>query len=223
MHLATRHFSWTNLVIDSDLPPLSKYLCLYLATFMNSKQNLAWPSLARIEKETSLTKPTIIKYLDIAESGGFLVVERTDDFRTNNKYHAQMPEGVVKVIDHPLVKDIYQGSKGDLPGVVKDINTNKQVNRQVNKQKTKSLSGSPDSARILLKFLNDKTGRHYRETKGNLKFIKDRLKDYTEQELRTMIARKTREWQNDPEMNKYLRPATLFNPTKCDQYIGECV
>ncbi len=89
--------------------------------------------------------------------------------------------------------------------------------------KKNTMSSKRDSALVLLKFLNDTTGRQYRETRGNIKFIVDRLKDYSEQELRTMVARKSREWKNDPDMNKYLRPATLFNATKCDQYIGECV
>lgn len=223
MHLKTRHFQWTELVIDSDMKAHSKYLCLYLATFMNSKQNLAWPALIRIAEETGLTKPTILKYLDLAEQAGFLSIEH-GDYKTSNKYHAKLPTEVVKVINHPVVKDIYYPSKTHKKVVVKDVYSNKQEsNNQLNNQKPKPLSSKHDSALVLLTFLNEMTGRHYRETKGNIKFIADRLKDYSEQELRTMVARKTRDWKNDPDMNKYLRPATLFNATKCDQYIGECV
>ena len=138
MTLKTYHFQWTEIVIDSDLPSYSKYLCLYLATFMNGKQNLAWPSLARIQKETGLTKPTIIKYLDIAESANFLVTERKDDYKTNNHYHARIPNSLLRV-----VKEVNQGSKGDLLGVVKDVNTNKQVNKQVNKKRVKKKTFTP--------------------------------------------------------------------------------
>lgn len=85
------------------------------------------------------------------------------------------------------------------------------------------LSSKHDDARELLNFLNQLTGRNYRPTKNNLGFIAKRLEDYTAQELKTMVARKTRDWKTDPTMNKFLRPMTLFNATKCDQYVGECV
>ena len=223
MHLKTRHFQWTELVIDSDMKAHSKYLCLYLATFMNSKQNLAWPSLVRMEHETGLSTPTIMKYLDLAEVAGFLDIEH-GDYKTSNRYHSKIPFDVLKDIKHPLLKEVKYGTKTHENLVLKDVKSNKQEsNNQYNNQKTKPLSSKHDSARVLLTFLNEMTGRHYRETKGNIKFIADRLKDYSEQELRTMVARKTRDWKNDPDMNKYLRPATLFNATKCDQYIGECV
>ena len=100
---------------------------------------------------------------------------------------------------------------------------------QVVKREVKSLdkqtimSSNLDDAVEVINFLNQKTGRQYRPTSSNLKLVKERMKDYTLQELKTMVARKCREWKADPQMNKYLRPATLFNATKCDQYVGECV
>src|SRR3990167_2073888 len=44
----------------------------------------------------------------------------------------------------------------------------------------------------------------------------------TADEYRAVIARKYRDW-HDTDMQKYLRPATLFNPIKFEQYLGECV
>ena len=224
MHLKTRHFQWTELVIDSDMKSNSKYLCLYLSTFMNSKQNLAWPSLVRMEHETGLSTPTIMKYLDLAESAGFLSIEH-GDYQTTNRYHAKIPIDVLKGIKHPVLKDVKQGTKTHKNPVLKDVKSNKQEsNNQLNNQKTKPLSSKKlDSARELLKFLNNIAARNYRPTERNLKFITCRLDDYTEQELKQMVARKAREWKSDPAMSKFLRPMTLFNASKCDQYVGECV
>lgn len=74
----------------------------------------------------------------------------------------------------------------------------------------------------VLQFLNEKTGRTYRPVDTNLKLIMARLKSgATVMDCRQVIAKKTREWKGDPKMVDYLRPATLFNATKFEQYLGE--
>ena len=82
----------------------------------------------------------------------------------------------------------------------------------------------------VLNFLNQKANRNYRgqDQNGkptvNLKLIIDRLKTgATVQDCKTLIARKHRDWATDDKMRQYLRPATLFNATKFEQYLGECV
>lgn len=100
---------------------------------------------------------------------------------------------------------------------------------------TKTLSGKPDvdppklngsasTAKEILSFLNAKTGRNYRPVAANLEPIVARIKEgFTPQDIKTVIARKCREWMADDKMAGYLRPATLFNRTKFAQYNGECV
>ena len=79
-------------------------------------------------------------------------------------------------------------------------------------------------AKETLKFLNAKTGRNYRFVHANINPICARLKEgATEVELRQVVAKKAREWGGDEVMEKYLRPATLFNATKFAQYQGELV
>jgi len=82
------------------------------------------------------------------------------------------------------------------------------------------MSGKPDELEIL-NFLNEKTGRNYQPVKSNLSMISARLKEYSKTQLRQVIAKKCREWGTDEKMEPYLRPATLFNATKCAQYVGE--
>lgn len=73
----------------------------------------------------------------------------------------------------------------------------------------------------VLRFLNLKTGRSYREVDANLKPIIDRLRSgITVQQLKGIIAKKSREWVGT-DREEYLRPATLFNKTKAEQYLGE--
>lgn len=74
----------------------------------------------------------------------------------------------------------------------------------------------------VLHFLNEKTSRNYRGIDTNLRMIEARLRSGASvQDCKSVIGKKVLEWKTDPKMNTYLRPATLFNPTKFEQYLGE--
>lgn len=77
-------------------------------------------------------------------------------------------------------------------------------------------------ALLLLGYLNAKTRRNYRPVNSNLKLLLARLKEgATVDEVMAVIDAKYLAWSEDPVMNQYLRPATLFNATKFNQYVGE--
>lgn len=94
---------------------------------------------------------------------------------------------------------------------------------------------APDEARSLwivaegiLEFLNRKTGKHYQSRKPNkdptasLTRIHSLLKaGYREEQLRQVIGNRLVKWGDDPKMQEFLRPETLFGPTKFEQYLGE--
>jgi uncharacterized phage protein (TIGR02220 family) len=76
-------------------------------------------------------------------------------------------------------------------------------------------------AREVLDFLNQITGRNYQPTETNLKFLRARFKEgYTPEILTSVIEDKAKEWMGT-ENEKYLRPATLFNAEKFNQYAGQ--
>ena len=70
--------------------------------------------------------------------------------------------------------------------------------------------------------LNTAAGTSYRDTaKKTRELINARLNEgYTLEDFRTVIAKKTAEWKDDPRMAGYLRPETLFG-TKFEQYLGQ--
>jgi uncharacterized phage protein (TIGR02220 family) len=77
-----------------------------------------------------------------------------------------------------------------------------------------------EQAEEVLRFLNEKAGRNFKATRVNLEFIEARLKEgYTMQDCKQVVAMKVREWKGS-EMDQYLRPATLFNCAKFNQYYG---
>lgn len=76
----------------------------------------------------------------------------------------------------------------------------------------------PESRTVLL-HVNQKTGRNFRETDTNLGFISARLSEVgvTLQGVIQMIDRQCSRWMGG-EYEEYLRPETLFNKTKFDNY-----
>ncbi len=69
--------------------------------------------------------------------------------------------------------------------------------------------------------LNTLTGRSFRpNTKPTLQHIKARLEEgYTEEDLRLVVQNRVEKWLHDPEQSEYLRPETLFRPSKFEGYL----
>jgi len=79
-----------------------------------------------------------------------------------------------------------------------------------------------EEAKYLLAHLNKLAHRNFRPVSANLRLIQARLAEgYTREDIEQVIARKCLEWRENPTMSQYLRPATLFNAEKFNQYIGQ--
>lgn len=100
-----------------------------------------------------------------------------------------------------------------------------ETTTETNTKTLKPLSGKPDVdvvEKSLIDYLNTLAGRNYKHAPSNIKFLKARLAEgHTPQEIADVIARKCAEWLDDPKFRQYLRPATLFNAEKFNQYVGE--
>ena len=82
-------------------------------------------------------------------------------------------------------------------------------------------NGHASDAVDILNFLNERCGKQYRPVDTNLALIRARLDSgASPTQCRQVIAMRRREWLGT-EMEKYLRPATLFNKVKFEQYVGE--
>lgn len=103
-----------------------------------------------------------------------------------------------------------------------DSPKSKNLKAKTQQETTERLISHRDNAKVILAFLNQKSGRNFQETEPNLGLIIARLKSgATVVQCRAIIARKVSEWKTDEKMAHYLRPATLFNATKFEQYRGE--
>ena len=76
----------------------------------------------------------------------------------------------------------------------------------------------------ITEYLNNRTGSNYKHTTKKTKdLIKARFNEgFTIDDFKIVIDKKTVEWINDKEMNKYLRPETLFG-TKFESYLNQQV
>lgn len=113
--------------------------------------------------------------------------------------------------------------------MIESGNSHAQIRREEIRRELNPLSGKPnvkvngykDDAKDMLKVLNTMAGRDFRFVDTNIKPIIDRLKSgITRDQIHAMIGMKVREWKGT-DQDKYLRPATLFNKSKCEQYIGQ--
>jgi DNA-binding Lrp family transcriptional regulator len=104
---------------------------------MNQNHDIAWPSITRIQKETGLSRPTVIKYIDELEERQFL--RRDKASRASTTYIAMFPKNFEDRLNSLtskgglLVKELNRTSKGALPEVVKELYPNKQENITKNK------------------------------------------------------------------------------------------
>lgn len=90
-------------------------------------------------------------------------------------------------------------------------------------KKAKETKADTDATEVI-DYLNTKTGSSYRATtEANIKPIRARLNDgFTVEDCKKVIDTKSGQWLNNPDMVKYLRPATLFSPSKFEGYLNEC-
>ena len=87
-------FDWQKIILKkTDLPYQSKYLALYLASYMNMNRDFAYPGLKTIERETGMSHATVLKYLNLLVSEGW-IGKQSGDRDTTNRYWISFPEGV---------------------------------------------------------------------------------------------------------------------------------
>ena len=76
--------------------------------------------------------------------------------------------------------------------------------------------------KTIVEYLNEVVGAHYKPTTPKtVSLIKARLKEgFTVDDFKTVIDKKAAHWARDGDMQKYLRPETLFG-TKFEGYLNE--
>lgn len=73
----------------------------------------------------------------------------------------------------------------------------------------------------VISYLNEKAGKHYRTVESARCILRGRFRDgFTVADCKKVVDNKVSEWKGT-EMEKYLRPATLFQALKFDGYLNQ--
>lgn len=103
----------------------------------------------------------------------------------------------------------------------KDKNSPAQLSEKEKKQEQRYQKYKADIQRVLY-CLKVKTEATFQDRGKVRDIIMTRFDDgYTPEDLFDAIIAMSRKWMGDPKMQQYLRPATLFAPSKIDGYIAE--
>lgn len=137
--IGIKHLDWIGLIMSTELPSYAKLLAHTLATYMNRDQDMAWPSLSRIEHETSLSRSTACKYLTLLEEEGWLIRER-GNLGKNTRYIIGFPMVIEKALgsaSRELASTPHAlGSASHELEVVRDTDTNQPLNQPSNQPST---------------------------------------------------------------------------------------
>jgi len=132
--------------------------------------------------------------------------------RPKTQQNPQKPTGLSGLSKEPKKADSGNGN-GSVSG--------NGSGKESDKPRSKHLSRKHDHTPEIINYLNAKTGKNFKPVESHAKHIRARLAEgHTLDDIRGVIDRKTDQWRGT-DSAEYLRPATLFNAEKFNQYVGE--
>jgi uncharacterized phage protein (TIGR02220 family) len=153
---------------------------------------------------------TVFRWLELLEKGGFLTINKTNKFSVVSIDKWAFYQGNDQENDQEMTNK--------RPSNDQQMTTNKNVNNGEN--------GKEDKKEIpyveIVDYLNSKAGTKYKHTGKKTKdLIAARWNEkFVLADFQTVIDKKTAEWLSNPDMNKYLRPETLFG-TRFESYLNQ--
>lgn len=172
-----------------------------------------------------ITSRNVRTALNRFEKYGFLSNQSTN----KNRLITIVNWGVYQSPPSETVKQTVKQQSGNSQATVKQQSTNKnlRIKELENKEKDNVQEEAPDQltgqVRQVIAYLNSKTGKKFKDkSKDTQKLIHGRIHDgYSVGDFKKVIDNKCSEWLDDPNMDKFLRPATLFSPKHFEEYLNE--
>lgn len=159
-------FSWVQVVKKSEMPPMAKYLCLYLSTFMNLEHNVAWPSQTRIVTETGMDIRTARKWQQWLVTHGWLIVNKgarpvmtEGGVQMCNEYVISLPTDVKRGIQkctHPDEGGCKNVSEGGTKMSSRGVQNSTPNNNSNNKRNNKGARFAPPSVDDVKSYCREK-------------------------------------------------------------------
>ncbi|HEJ7014406.1 TPA: conserved phage C-terminal domain-containing protein [Serratia marcescens] len=215
-----------------------------LADF-SSDEGLCWPSVKTIARQIGASESTVSASLAKLEKDGWITRQQRRKGNRNTSSMTQLNVGMLQAAasSHPPKSEAsksevskFDASKFDPsesslnghfdpPESGDDPSVNSKPDPSGKKPTCQPAAQTDlevlitDQAKKVLKHLNLVTGSRYQTSKSSLDNIRARLRDgFTVDQLVQTVDYLTAKWGGDLAMSDYLRPTTLFAPTKFPGY-----
>ena len=217
-----------------------------LADF-SSDEGVCWPSIATIARQLGAGESTVRTAIAALEKDGWLTrrARRQGNRNASNVYQLNVKKLQAAAFAHLSNPDASKSDASDSdPSKFEasksskncgfdpsesggDPSVNSTTDPSVNSKPPCQVSAKPDpeviltdNAKLVLSHLNQATGSRYQVSKTSLDGIRARLGEgFTPEELILVVDYSTAKWGEDLEMSDYLRPTTLFQPSKFPGYL----
>jgi len=212
-----------------------------LADFSND-EGISWPSIGTIARQIGAGESTVRTAIAQLEKGGWLSRQqrRKGNRNASNVYQLNVNKLQAAAFSHLSDSDPSKSdpskSEASNNGAAAgfdpsesggDPSVNSKPDPQVKPETPCQVAGQPDrevlitdQAKQVLTHLNQKTNSRYQVCKSSLENIRARLgEDFTLDELMLVVDYSTAKWGEDLKMAEYLRPTTLFQPSKFPAYL----
>lgn len=217
---------WTDTKVNDNFTPEDKYFMLYCLT--NEHTNICGCyeiSIKQMSNDLGYNKETIEQLLN-----RFINIHKILDYDYDTKeifiknwYKYNWTSS--NKIEQAIIKSINEIKSEKFRNEVIDIYNSRdtlsipyQYPSDTTDTDTVSIT---DTITVIINYLNNKLNSNFRKNnKETIKHIKARLNEkYTVDDFKKVIDTKYAEW-HDTEMQKYLRPDTLFG-TKFESYLNQ--
>ncbi len=214
-----------------------------LADFSND-EGVCWPSVTTISRQIGAGESTVRTALAELETDGWLSKKQRRAGNRNASNVYQLNVSKLRAAAHASESDTSKsdGSKSDASKFDGSESGNNGTFDPPESGGDPSVKSTPDPSSIkptcqppmatdpeveitdqakdILKHLNLITGSRYQTSKSSLENIRARLKEqFTVEELKLTVDYLHAKWAADLDMAEYLRPTTLFQPTKFPGYL----
>ena len=147
--------------------------------------------------------------------GMFITICNYNYYQNPTNYESNNKATTRATVQKQLADTINKNDKND-----------KNKKRKINRKKKNTLLSR---CALVIDYLNEKTGRNEEgkrkfdiKNDSTIRFLRGRFNEgRTVKDCIDVIDKKVKDWLSDEKMYKFLRPSTLFDPAKFENYINE--
>lgn len=197
---------------DQTLSPESKAIYAYLSSFCGNG-NTAFPSISLMCRDLGMGENRFLKHRKSLVDRGYVQIKKKKSEKgfMNNIY----------TLPHKLYLQ-NEGMQNE--GMQNEgTNNNSFINNNIKKDNISSSEKVP--FKKIIDHLNQVVGSRFTtKNSDSQKLIKARWNEgNTLEDFISVIDIKVKQWKDNPEMSKYLRPSTLFSAKNFENYKAEAL